>query len=355
MPYLKTYDAALAEIIAFLQVELGTQIIDITEGSVIRSLAEAVAFQVADLSERQERSILEAIPESTFRAFGFAKKTAQKATGTVDFYAPVPARHNIHIPKGTEVIAAGEQSFVTTVDGNISTGQIKTSVAAVAVEGGIAGNVPARAITRLGTGVTGVSRLVNPAPFSGGTDDETLAEQQKRFAAYLATLDRSGKAGLTSVAFEVTEQNERLDSVRILDRNDTDDIPAGMFQLLGYRRGGVSEALKKRVQERIHRYRAAGVYPYFTWVEGTPVNVRIEADCRDPLEVGYALERIKQVVAAYFAALDFGQKISYENVITIATTAHKSIFEVKLVEPSADVFADIRQRYELGTIEVTAL
>ena len=344
--YLKDFDSALLELARSLRADLGSDV-DLVRGGLLRSLIEAVAFQSADLSERQERSILEAIPEAVYAAFGFARLSAVPAQGTLLFSAPIPAGDVLYVPAGAEAISDDDQSFVTTVDAYILPGQLSVQVPAVAQVGGAGGNVQAYSVIRLGTGLPGIQSVSNPAPFLKGADEESAAEQQARFVAYLFALDRSNKLGVTASALATSAGAVQARNVLVLDYNDDPRISPGSMQVHAYRRGGLGAPLKAAIVSAVDSARSAGIYPIHTETAGVPVAVSIGV-------AGAAAARpaVEAAVGAYFDSLSYGQKASYENLIYTATRSHPSITEVKLYAPAADVLATSTQRLELGVLSV---
>ena len=346
--YLKTFDSALMELARSLRADLGSNL-DLVRGGILRSLIEAVAFQVADLSERQESSILAAVPEAVYAAFGFARLEAARATGTLTFTTPIPAGDVLYVPAGTEAISDDDTVFLTTVDGYIAPGQTSVTVPAIAEVGGQLGNVQAYSVIRLGTGLPGIQSVSNPAPMAGGTDGESPDDQRARFVSYLFSLDMSNRLGLTACALAATADNTRARNVLVRDNKDDLSIAPGTFQVHAYRRGGlgtVAGAIVKAVED----HRSGGTFPIHTQTPGTAVSVTLGVNASDPA----ALSAVEAAVGLYFDALGYGQKVSYENLIFEATAAHPSITEVKLTSPAADVPAGPTERLELGLLSVTA-
>ncbi|MCD0168087.1 baseplate J/gp47 family protein [Deinococcus sp. 23YEL01] len=357
MYYLKTFETALVEMARHLTADLGGSV-DLVEGSVLLALAEAVAFQAADLSERQERSITDAIPDAVFAAFGFDLQAAVSAQGTLTFAAPVPARDVLFIPVGSEAISDDDQTFRTTQDAYITPGQVQVDVPAVAVAPGAAGNVGAFNVIRLATGIPGVQSVTNAAPFTGGCDEEDRAARALRFAQRLAELDSSNKLGVQGAALLAQAEDEAgaisCTNALVHDRDDDTGILPGYVVVHAYRRGGIPAELRGAVEAQVRAARAAGIVALHQWTTGTPVGVTVRLDVPDTRQAARAKAAVEAAVGAYFAALTYGSKASFENLITLATTAHPAIREVTLTSPGADVLAAPTTRLELGTLTVTA-
>lgn len=349
--YLKTFDQALMDMARHLRADLGMDI-DLIEGSVTRSLLEAVAFQVADLSERQERSILESIPEAVFSAFGFARLPAQPARGLLVFSAPVPVNDVVYIPAGAEAISDDDQIFVTIADAYLTAGQTYVTIPAQAKEGGAAGNIQALSITRLGFGLPGVSSVSNPQPFAGGQDAETVDAQRSRFLSWLSGLDQSDLTGLRSQLLQVTGPDAggglvSLTDALIADADTDEDIYPGTFQVHIYRLGGIPAGLLAAVKKRLGQVRAGGCIPKLIITNPRLVDVNIHVNGS-----AYAVPRVQAAVDAYFLGLGYGQKLSYENLITVATNADPSITEVKVLSPTDDVIVGPYEHLAAGVIGV---
>lgn len=348
-PVFKSYDEALAELALAYWGALGLEP-DLVEGSVERSLLESIAFQVSDLSKRFDRSLQAAIPEAVFAAVGFPRIPAVASTVTLRFNTATPSGSAIIVPVGTRAATTDGVEFATTSDATIEAGATFTQVQARAVTPGAAGNVPAGSITRLASNVPMISGVANVLAATGGLDAETLEAQRARFGTYLIRLDRSTAPALMLALLEAsTPTGERLDQVLVIDGQDDEDIPPGVFLVYPYKLGGISLALAEALNATALANRAAGVKVELAEVETTAVNVTAEVIT----DRSGAREAAEQAARDYMHNLRVGQKASRENLITVLTIAHPGISEVTLTTPAADVMADSYEKLELGTLTVT--
>ena len=344
----KTYEQALAEMIRTADARFQGQF-DPVEGAVLLSLLEATAFQVADLSDRQEDSITKAIPEAVYAAFGFPRREASTATGALTFTAPAPAPVPAFIPAGTEAKRDDGTVYATLEDALLEIGQSAVSVPASCTTPGLPGNANAGTVTRLLSSPPGIQRVTNTLPFTGGQDAETPAEQRARFAAWVDTLDQSSIPGLTRALLDVNlPQVGRLQEVLIVDGETDPSIPAGTFKAFLYRKGGIPGALLTQLVSVTDARRAAGCLPTLIEVPGTPVPVSFTLTVRQLGTSAHA----RAALDVYFSGLAFGQKVSRENLITALTTAHPDILEVTLHAPAEDVPCGPYAHLELGTVTV---
>ncbi len=169
---------------------------DFNVGAVNRTLIEAPAIEIDELYQQMFNGLKEAIPVSIYQAFNFPPLSAYAATGSISvvitastaatvinagtaFTSPVTA--NVYTATGTTTIPAG------TTSANVP-------VAATAV--GAASNLVQNVWFTMTPSPNGFVSASNPAAFINGQDQETAAEQQVRFAAYIASLPRGIVAAL---------------------------------------------------------------------------------------------------------------------------------------------------------------
>ncbi len=346
--YPKSFDQSLGDLARSLWGDLGRQP-DLVEGSDLRSILEAVAFQVADLSYRQEAAIDAAVPEAIYRAFGFELQQGVNAQGVLTVTLAGPLPYDTTIPTGSEVLTDGGVSALTTAELTIAAGQVSGTVTALSAQPGAAGNVPALAFRRFAFTVPGVSGVTNPQAFAGGRDVETLTEQQDRFIAFLVSLDASSEGGLAELLLRTTLNGESLTACRVVDGTEDPSIPPGRFLAYCYRPAGITDAYRDALWQVMQSRRAAGALGAIVRVTPTPVDVVVTVATR---RAGVAVD-LTRAAQAYFTALPFGAKVSYENLITALTTSSPDVREVTLVSPPADLMAATGQHYRLGDVQVS--
>ena len=103
---------------------------------------------------------------------GVARREAERARGVLRFQTDAAATADWAIPAGTVCLTAGLVRFETAEEGILRAGETWTDVRAAAVEPGAGGNVAAGSIVTMAVAPVGVSRCLNPEPFSGGLDRE---------------------------------------------------------------------------------------------------------------------------------------------------------------------------------------
>lgn len=238
-----TSDDFSAQMIAQLRVldpsisaEVGTP-----ERKIIDTVAEALSQNQVDLTGLSGALDVQSKYGSNldqFTAlFGFARQTAQAATGYVVFNCTNAAVTQISVPAGTtiqttQVNSSGQYpQYYTTAGGLIPSGATASgSVPVTCAVTGSQGNSPAGTLTQLvGNIVLGVTSVTNGAPISGGTDAESDNQYKARFQntvfrnmagtddQYLAT---AVSTAYTTIANVVGPQSKYQEYIQVPDYDD---------------------------------------------------------------------------------------------------------------------------------------
>jgi hypothetical protein len=172
---------------------------DIETGSVVRTLAEAVALEMASLSAQ-----LQFVYESGFidtaagtaldnvvALLGIERVSGGNAAGEVEFTRASGSSGSISIPAGTRVATAdGKVTYETTEAGSLAVGQ---NVARIPVRDLDSKNDPqaAGALTLLPVPIAGIGGVANPAPTARLMQDETDDELRTRAKNFLHGSERA--------------------------------------------------------------------------------------------------------------------------------------------------------------------
>jgi len=344
----KTLDEALWEMLAVFWGRTGIRP-DTTPGSVLRTVFEAVGFQVEDLTFRFDREVRKAIPRAVFEAFGFEPMPATRAQTVLRFERGAPYSVPLTIPQGFRVARADSVEYETLEEATIPAGATQVDVAAAAVEPGEAGNAPANTILYPRYSLPTLARVSNPVPATGGADEESLEDQKRRFALYIAQVHRATRVALEAAVLTAIGPNgERAREALVLDTVLRPCLPPGVVEVYvddGY--GTASAELLQAAREAIEGMRAAGVYARVYRAQGRPVDVRVIVD--GPPE---ALPSVEEAARRYLLGLRVGEKVSRENLITALTVSHPEVREVDLISPAQDVPMRFYERAVPGAVVV---
>jgi hypothetical protein len=218
---------------------------DIETGSVVRTLAESFALEVAGLYAQ-----LEAVYASAFIAtasgrsldnvvalLGIERVAGGRAATQVEFTRAPGARGAISIPAGTRVLdPSGDVEYETTEAVTLAPEQKSIWVRARDLEPN--DPVPADTLTVLPVPIAGIAKVTNPAPAAIVTQSESDEELRTRARNFLhgserATVGALGQAiawqggGITA---DIEEDRAQPGRVRI--RPHADALPAELQQRL---------------------------------------------------------------------------------------------------------------------------
>ena len=111
---------------------------------------------------------------------GIARTAATKAVGTLRFSVERAPSTALSIAAGTACMTEGETRFQTTAEAVLAAGELSVDAPAEALEPGRSGNAAAGTIVILTACPVGITGCTNPAPFTGGSDQEDDASLRSR-------------------------------------------------------------------------------------------------------------------------------------------------------------------------------
>lgn len=344
----KTLDESLWEMLAWWWGRTGIKP-DMEEGAVLRTLFEAVGLEVEDLSLRFERGLERNLPQAIFEAFNFPALPALRANTSLTFERGFPYSTPLIIPAGFRVAKADGLEVEVIAEGSILAGATQVTLAAAAVEPGSAANAPTGAyVIPRGTLPT-LTRVYNAIPATGGQDQESLDQQKRRFALYIAQLHRGTKAALESTALATLgPSDERALTVTVLDATDRPGVlfPGMVEVYVDDGSASVGAPLLNAIRSALELVRSAGAYVSVYATAPAPLDVSVEVDGPD-------LEAVRKAALDYVRSLRTGQKVSRENLITALTNASPQNREITLITPSDDVMVPFNARAVIANLSVS--
>ncbi|MBW6396025.1 baseplate J/gp47 family protein [Thermus sp. SYSU G05001] len=319
------------------------------EGDILRTLLEAVGYEMERLTAEFDRAIEQAVPEGVFAAFGFSRLPARPARLTLRFSRATPAPEDILIPEGTRAQTPTGIGFRTTQDALIPAGGTQVDVPAEAEVPGAAGNVPAGAVSEVKDALPGVEAVTNTTPGTGGQDEETLDAQQARFARYIASLAKGTLMALEAAALSArTPQGLSPTAVLAVDRVRDPSIPLGEVRVYVDADPNPTPELLGAVGLALEDVRPAGVVVSVLSVTKVPVNVRLRLEGASPSQIPSAT----QSVYTLFSAMRVGEDVVRERLVAAVAAAVPEAYAVRVLSPASDVVIGPYERATLGTLQV---
>lgn len=324
---------------------------DFTIGSVIRTLLEAVSLTIEELYFKMYDDFLWAIENSIFKAFGFSRKEATKASGflTIEFVQPLntPFTISINTKFCTSSPLIDTKYYICTENILVPLGVSSINIPIESIASGKVGNIAENVIDVLITANSLVKRVYNPVALTNGTEKESLIDCKNRFIKYISTLSKGTAA---SIEYGVS-QIEGVKGVWV------DDTNIGFVKIYANNSDGeLPNDLKIKVQQAADKYKAAGIGAevYATSKEYIDISMIIY------LNAGYNKDMYKSLIIdsikKYFTTFQPGQSLYLikfmQQVIAIDSLA---IITMKLNTPTTDTIISKSQLIKLRNIDVEVL
>lgn len=212
------------------------KITDWLPGSVARTLVEAPAGEIEELYIQYFTGLREAIPVATFQSFNFLKLPAKFARGFAMVASDDPQAEDLIIPIGTEFRTTDGRVYFSTAQVTFAAGASSVSVPVQAQQVGASYNVSVGAITEclfFGDGYT-----ISNTAIDNGADAETTAEQEARFAEFIAALSRGTIAACLYGAKQATVLDSAGNIIEYVTRTGLIENP-GYVRIYAYASNGI--------------------------------------------------------------------------------------------------------------------
>ncbi|BAK52969.1 baseplate J family protein [Bacillus phage SP-10] len=342
---IKTFQEVLISMVDWIA-KGSRRLVDFTEGSVIRTLLEAVATELEEYYFKSYNNMLYAMENAVYDAFGFERRPATSALGNivVVFSNPIPS--DLVIPKGTRVATSDADPvyYQTRTDFSVKEGASEAVIEVYCVTPGKVGNVPENSITVMVNPLSLVSRVYNPDRFITGRDEETLVERKQRFNKFVETRAKGTISAIEYGALEV----EEVTGVWV------DDSQIGIIKVYAHdAAGNLSDSLRKAVQDNLENYRAAGI-PLFVYpIVKLPLDVEVEIT----VDFRYNNDDYKNEIAANIRDYLDSYVVSQEYIESDLNAYIRSLDRViikncRILKPSDDTVIEPRQLIRSGNITV---
>lgn len=363
---IKYFDQAVASMLNWMA-SVQSDVTDFNVGSVNRTLLESVAMEFEEFYFRMVDALEQAIPDSAYESFDFARAAATTATGKVTFSRSTPADQDYVIPAGTIVSTDELVTFATVEAVTLLTGTTSIAADIIATKSGVAGNVQAASITVLNGAILGIEAVTNAAATTGGTAAETDEERAVRFRVFVEALPRTTVGGLeggamTAKIVEGGAVKERVRLAKVVAPYLTGDGPRGVVEVYIDNGAGVaSAALVTEAQKILDGYLeggtavvgyvAAGVTANVQSVVGIPVNVTATITPKAGAVLATVQQAVRDAVSQYFAGLRIHDSLDWERLLATVITA-LDVETATVTVPSADLTTNVGERIILGTVTV---
>lgn len=350
-----------------------TQLVDLTVGSILRSLVEAycglalwlqgIALQIASLTRFATSNGADA--DSWAADFNFTRLAAVAAKGTVTFSRFTPTA-SATIALGTIVQTTdGTQKFTVIADTGqsaynattgvyvIAAGVSNAAVTVQAVTPGAGGNVAAAAISVLGSSIPGVDTVTNALAFTSGVNAETDVAFRARYVLYLQSLTQGTKQACINAVLNM----QAGASCAITENINYSGFPQPgyFYAVVDDGTGTPSGSFLTSATAAIDAVRAEGT----TFGVFAPALVTANVALTIAVGSGYTLSAVKTLVISaittYTNSLGAAATLPYTKLGQLAYDASAGITNVTAVTlngGTADLVASGQQLIRTGTVTV---
>ena len=279
---------------------------------------------------------------------GVSRKEAARAEGILRFSTEQAGNADRTIPAGTVCMTAGLVRFETTQEGVLEAGETVVEVPARAVEPGTAGNAAAGTILTMSVAPAGIAACTNPAPFSGGEDDESDEHLRVRV---LETYRRLANGANAAFYEQQAMAFEEVAAAVVLPRNRG----RGTVDVVIATQAGVPGAeLVERVQERLDSIREIAVDVLVSAPVTQTVDVSFQIQAAENRDGAAVREQVRQAVLDWFNGQRLGKPVLRAQLGGLIY-AVDGVENYTIEAPAADVELDGNELPVLGELTVEAM
>lgn len=316
---IKSFAAIAASMINYARATQD-EITDFSVGSVARTIMEAPAIEIEELYQRMLAGILEAIPVSVYRAFGFDPLEAAPARGYVVIRFAEPLQEPYAVEAGAVFEGRNGVRYVADESVQAPAGSTRLSVPVTAAVAGANTNLGADELTGLLNGYVPAGAEVGNDPITGGRDAEPENERQQRFAAFIRSISRGTVESVLFGVRSAVVARGAGQPVEYVTRVAYTEVPGYMAVYVHGSSGRASEALLARAQAIVDGWReedgtiVPGYRPAGIVVEVLPMHVRrVDVSLLLGLARGVSLadvsSRVRTAVSSVIGAVPSGGRL----------------------------------------------
>ncbi|ATG86336.1 baseplate J family protein [Lactobacillus phage LpeD] len=282
---------------------------DFTEGSAIETLFEADSLEIEMLYYLTIQNIKLGIQDGVLSAFGFTRKEATYAYGTVRLTFTSELTTSVYIPKGTQFTCSDPsytQVYQTLDEYQVPSGTSYVDVPVYCTTLGTFGNIPVNTIDTT-TDITYLDSVTNTEAFQTGTDEETFDDMVVRFREMIQSLQRGTVQALEYGA-------KTIDGIvgAYIFENTYGSVTVYCHDA----NGDLSSDLQTQVANELYYWKAAGIRVSVQPVHKTTVDLTIGINVPNTnLQTDTFLSAVKLRMENYLNSYTVGAPLYISDVI----------------------------------------
>jgi len=269
---------------------------------------------------------------------GIARTAATKAVGTLRFSVERAPSTALSIAAGTACMTEGETRFQTTAEAVLAAGELSVDAPAEALEPGRSGNAAAGTIVILTACPVGITGCTNPAPFTGGSDQEDDASLRSRILESYQRLPN----GANAAWYEQTAMgHEGVAAARAVGRaRGIGTVDVYIATAAGLPNGTLLAAVQADLQDKAPA--------------AVEMDVSAELAVREGADFSAVKAAAEQALASFFSGRRLGGPVLLAELGDLLYHV-EGVENYRLLAPAADLAAEDGTLPMLGRVTVTEM
>ena len=279
---------------------------------------------------------------------GITRTAATKAAGTLRFSVERAAAADLTIAAGTVCMTAEEVRFQTTEAVVLKAGELTADAPAEALEPGRSGNAAAGTIRILTACPVGITGCTNPAPFTGGSDQEDDESLRSRILESYQRLPNGANAAWyeqTAMSHSGVAAAKAVGKARGIGTVDV---------YIATEAGLPGAELLQEVQADLQERREIAVDVDVLAPEAEEVDITAELAVREEAEFSAVKSAVEQALTGFFSGRRLGKAVLLAELGDLIYHVD-GVENYRLLAPSADLAADVTALPVLGELTVTEM
>lgn len=276
------------------------------------------------------------------------RKGATRAEGVVRFFAGEASELIRTIPFGTVCMTPGLVRFETVETGLLLAGEMWADIKVRAVEPGAGGNAAAGTVTEMAVAPVGIASCVNPAPCSGGVDEEDDESLRQRVLHSFRYLPNGANAAYYR---QLAMADDEVAQAAVVSRprgvGSVDVVVASYAGLPG-------QELLDRLQSAMDAQREIAVDLVVRAPETMEVDVSVQVQEKTGYDAQQVRDRVKNALSAYFSGENLGQSVLLAKLGSIVYSC-EGVENYRIALPGEDVAVMQDQLAVLRRLEVEGM
>lgn len=350
-----------------------SRLVDLTVGSILRSIVEANA-SIALWLQGLILTLLAATRASTSTGtdldtwmadYGVTRLPAVAASGNVTF-SRFTTTSQVVVPVGGQVQTAdGTQTYTVQIDtGNaaysatlvgyvIAAGVGSVAVPVLADIAGAAGNAQAGQINTITQAMPGVDTVINPLTLTNGSDAESDEDLRARFVEFVASLSKATK---NAVGYAITSLQTGVSYTLVENLTYAGATQLGFFYVVvDDGTGAPPSSFINAVVSAVDAVRpVTSTFSVYAPVIVT-ANVALTVTVAAGYDAAATKAEVQAAIQAYINGLGLGHSLAYTRLAQVAYDASEGVTNVSgltLNGSTSDVSATNKQVIKAGTVTV---